>query len=540
MSDRGNNQARALLDAWDTLLRHRWRFIIPTVAVMAGVLIVGMFLPRKYKADAAFERRTDMVLSEITRRGATRKFEDPRQFLEKELAGAPALRAVVETLPKDLLLKTVGNSTSDKENLIGELAREVVVTFDISSPEMDRVRVQFITEYPELGKQVVDEKRAAMETRLHESAAFFEQKVQRHRELIEELENQKLNFEISHGQLLPDTPYSVQTLLMNAQTNLSRLQQQHDSVRMRVQSLTQSLDETKQTTPSIVKGKNPDVVRMETKQRNLENELSKMIGIYKMKPKHPDVQAMQQQLEALKKEIASTDHEIVMERAYSQNPRYSEITLLLTDAKTEEEALAKQITTLHGRIEELKLQSDELFPVRSDYRKLSRKVSEAERQLAFWEDNHRRVELALAAENGNRGVLLNYMQKSNVARKPISPDLAQVFMAALALGLISGTLSVFFAHRTDETFTDGKDLAEAINLPLFGGVSEIISRRQRRIRRLRNMVVYPSNALAICALLASLSTVLYLDIEEPGTLDAWAQQLIDSTDSAVKPRTEQE
>jgi len=535
------NQAKAVLDAWEVFLRYRWRFIVPTVLVMAAVLIVGLMIPRKYKATATFERRTDMVLTEIAKRGATRKFEDPRNMLRNELVSLPALREALDGVDPQVLRKTIGNNRLAREALLGEMKREIVVSYDVSSAEMDRVRVEYTTEYPDLGKHVVDalinnyiaERRAAMETRLSESAQFFRGKVTSHRNLIEQMENQKLSFEIKHGELLPDSPNSVQNMLAMKQATLARLKQEHDTARMRVESLMSALDQTPKTTPSVRRGKNPELTTLEKQLRDLEMELAKYTGIYKMKATHPDVISVKQEIASVRKTMAQTDSEVVTERETSANPRYTEIDLLLTDARTQQQALSKQVAAVETEIQNLNKNAAQLFPVRSEYRKLSRQVSETERQLSFWEENLRRVELALAAENGNRGVQLEFIEPSHVAGRPVSPDLGQVLTAALALGLVSGTVSLFFAHRTDETFTDGKQMAEAFELPLFGGVSEIISHRQRRMRRLRNMVIYPVNAVAIAALLLGLSTILYMDIEHPGSLQALTKATTEATDTVT-------
>ena len=81
MVSKPDNQAKAILEIWNLLLQYRWRFITPAFLVMAAILAISLILPRKYDAQAIFERRTDMVLAEITSRGAPRTFQDPRQAL---------------------------------------------------------------------------------------------------------------------------------------------------------------------------------------------------------------------------------------------------------------------------------------------------------------------------------------------------------------------------------------------------------------------------------------------------------------------------
>ena len=67
---RHRNQVRALMDACEVLVRFRWRFIVPAFVVTVVILGVCLVLPRKYKAKAIFERRTDLVMTEIMHRGA--------------------------------------------------------------------------------------------------------------------------------------------------------------------------------------------------------------------------------------------------------------------------------------------------------------------------------------------------------------------------------------------------------------------------------------------------------------------------------------
>jgi hypothetical protein len=123
------------------------------------------------------------------------------------------------------------------------------------------------------------------------------------------------------------------------------------------------------------------------------------------------------------------------------------------------------------------------------------------------------------------------VQPCGIIHKPISPDFLQVMMTATVFGLLLGSVTVFLAHRTSDSFTDGEEAAQAMGMPLFGSVSEIISRRQRRLRQLRNHVLMPLNVAAIAAVLLSLTSLLYLALEKPHVLDAW----LGSTGLAAEP-----
>jgi uncharacterized protein involved in exopolysaccharide biosynthesis len=529
---RQTQQTKSLFEVWDVLLRFRWRFIVPAFLVMTGVLTVSLVLPRKYQADALFERRTDMVLSEITTRTASQGLQTPSASLAEEVAGQPAIDDLIETL-KAQAANDPRHAAVVREltTFRSELSRKVLVRNEISTRDLDRIRVSFTGVSPEVSRLVVNNlvegyirrTRANVDSRLKQAAEFFEGEVTRERKTIEELENKMLNFEISHAELLPDSPLSVQNSLSSLEADASELEQKLQAASMRVKALKESLVGTATSSISSITARNPDLDRLEGKKRQLEAELANCVGTLKMTDRHPDLIVLREQIAEIDKQIAGTQAEVVTEKHTAANPKRAELELMLTTAAAERSGYETQLAAVRDRIGKLAGDAADLFPVRSDYRKLSRDVEQHQRQLTFWEDNLRRVRMALTAESGDRGIKLDFIKPCSPITRPISPDLTQVLLAAIALSVLAGAGSVFFAHRTDESFGTGDALAGAMGLQLFGSVSEIISRRQRRVRRLRNLFVYPANAAAMGAVMIALMSLLYMNLERPDLFEEFRQ-----------------
>ncbi len=499
------NQCKALLEVWDVLLTYRWRFMIFSLIAMAVVTFVSLMIPRKYRAHAIFERRTDQVLTEIMQRGAPTSLQNPRQSITEQLAGRPAIDAMIgSVLPLTAAERDLGPDQITGENLRRELSQKVDVNFDISTVTLDRVRVSYTGTDPRLARRIVNtlvenylsRARPLIEGQLRQSAGFFDGEVTRYRTRIEELENQKLSFEIEHADLLPNNPNSIPTLL-------------------RLEALTVQLKQTEVTQPSIVASRNPQLQALVKQRDDLNNQLLKYQDEYKMTDRHPDLLTLRQQIVEVEARIAETDEQVVTERRMTANPKYGELQVQLAKTRAQCEALRTQCDTMQKRIDQLEVKSANLFPVRAEYSKLMREVARVHRQLGFWEDNLRRINLALTAESGNRGTQLAFIQPCGPIFKPVSPAFVQVMMTAAAMGLMVGSIAVFFAHRTDESFNDGEQAAEALGIPLFGSISEIISAQQRRMRRLRQAVLLPLNTVALGAILAALTTVLYFTLEKP-------------------------
>jgi hypothetical protein len=128
--------------------------------------------------------------------------------------------------------------------------------------------------------------------------------------------------------------------------------------------------------------------------------------------------------------------------------------------------------------------------------------------------------MARSAEDGNRGVQLAFIRPCGELSRPVAPNMFQILISAMGLGLISGAVSLLFAHRTDETFHDGEQLSTSLHLPLLGEVSEIVSVQHRRMRKVRNMVLYPLNAVAMTTVLVTLISVLYMNLQNTTTPDS--------------------
>lgn len=522
---RSNDKPEPLLDALAVLRRYRGRVIFVAFMVAVGVLGASLIMPRKYRAEAIFERRNDMVLSEIMTRGGPRSFQDPPASMLKEVTGHTAIDLTVSALESTAdgrrFIQQHGLNT---KSLRANIERGVIVGYEIASPELDRLRLVFVHENPEVARWTVnslvqnyiDRTREQINQRLRQTSTFFTEEVARCRNHIEELETRKLTFEIEHADMLPTgSTGGLQDVLVEAQDQLDVARRDLDAATVRADNLQRSLGQTEETIIAATHGKNPELERLENQRRDMNAQLDQYVGVLKMTPKHPDLLALREQIAAIELLIQSTPEQVVLQTQQTQNPKRAEMELLLTEARTTLEAKKQEIAGLEDRVKSLREQTNRLFPIRSDYLKITRKVDEAQRQLAFWEDNLRTVQIALAAESGDRGVRLDFLKPCDPLTIPVSPNLSQVLAAALGLGLLGGVAAAFLAHRTDDTFSRGQKAAESVGLPLFGAISEIISARQRHVRRIRSNIIYPLNAALMLAVILCLTAVLYLNLQRP-------------------------
>jgi hypothetical protein len=521
---RNTNQAKALVDAWFILLRYKWRFIFPLFVVSASVLALSLLLPRKYQAEAVFDRRTDHVLASIMVGSGQKSYDQQTTSIKQELSNGLSLDKAIDDV-RPFVTQCVKDGTSDINltELRHDMARKLQVNFEIATKEHERISVKYIGTdavvtrlvINRLVQNYIDQARVQIARGLEETQSFFTDEVDRTRVKIENLENQKLTYEIKYAELLPDSPNSISMIQAQLDEKITELNRQLTMAKFAVQSCQDALKSTSHTVNSFVKERNPEIIRLETKLRELQGNYRTAIVVNKMTERHPDVQDIKLQIAEIQNKIAHTEEEVVTRKTFAQNGQYDQLKLALNQSQAKQTAIEDELAQVNERREGLNVKTADLFPIRSQYRKITRQMDQLQREMQFWEENLRRIQMARSADDGNRGVQLAFIRECPKLTRPVAPNVFQIIISAIGLGLICGAVSLLFAHRTDETFHDGEQLSNALHLPLLGEVSEIVSVQHRRMRKVRNMVVYPLNAIAMTAVLVTLTSVLYMNLQKP-------------------------
>ncbi len=526
MATNKQEQAKAIYELWDVILQHRWRFVLPAFAITTLVLLGSLFLPRKYQAVANFERRNAPELIEAIRSGASESYMDPMQSLTKEMSGSHAIAQVIQDLKPRL--EKVGYVSNDAEliRLRDKVKQQLLVHREYADNTRVQLRLELVLDNPNIAALIVNglvdryisTTRATMVDRANSSIAFYDKLIAQNREALETRQQELGTFEQKYAMLLPEQPFSIQSQLGEAQEELTRLNTELEGLEIRRRSLREALDQEPATTPSVVHGPNPERQRLVQKLEQLQELIREHVNKLRMTESHPEMIALREQEAEMQAKIAATQESVITATEDHPNPKRAELELQLTSANAERESLQEQITIRREKIAGLTEMSAEMLPARALHRKLLAEVDTSQKDVDYYQNMRRRAENYLTPEAGDRGVQLEFVRRAEAHQLPVSPNLAQVILVAGFLGIAAGALSVFLAHRTDESFRNARQLAEATTIPLLGSVSELITRQHRRMRRLRYSVLYPMNTAVMATVLVVICGVLYLDLERPDVL----------------------
>ena len=527
MATNKQEQAKAIYELWDVILQHRWRFVLPAFAITAAVLLGSLFLPRKYQATAHFERRNAPELIEAIRSGASESYMDPLPSLTKEISGSNAIAQVIEDI-KPRLLK-VGYISNDVEalQLRTQVKQQLLVSREYADNDKIQLRLELVLDDPHVAALIVNAlvdryintTRIMMIDRATSSIQYYDGLINENTAELEARQEELGQFEQEYALLLPEQPYSIVTQLGDAQDELSRLTTELEGLEIRRRALREALDQEPATKPSVIHGANPEYDRLAVKMEKLQETIREHVNKLRMTEQHPEVMTLRRQETELQQRLDATQKQIVVSTQDHPNPKRAELELALTSSAAERDSLKEQISLRRQKIDEFSAMSTDILPVRAKHRKLVAAVDTAQKAVDDYQNMRRRAEYYLTPETGDRGVQLDFVRRAETIHTPVSPNLVQVVLVACFLGIAAGALSVFLAHRTDESFRNARQLSDATSIPLLGSVSELITRHHRRMRKLRHRVVYPVNAALMASVLVLFAGVLYLDLQRPDVLN---------------------
>lgn len=516
-------------DWFGLLLRHKARFFYPAVAVMILVVWSSKFLPREYKAEAKFSRRNDPALVQMGGGTNLSNLDTVRREMWEDITG----RAGVEQLINDLQLTRDLPHTADGQlsaegqlkqlDLIREISRKLRVYYQIQADAVDIVVVSYNDSNPKLASDIANQAvenyirktRLRLDEMLLQARNFFQNQVITYNNRVSDLENKKLTYLMDNPGLTPDDPNALRNRLVEIRGSLDSVEQQAliaEQKRLRLQEFVKSQPEMLE---NLRRGPNPMISNQVEKRDQIERELEQHKSMGR-RAEHPLVVKALKRIAEIDAEIAKIQpEEVDLNKDLVPNTSRIQAEQELTILTGELAGLEKRRSELRSQLDRLEVLERNFKVARQEYVTRERELTEAQRQLNFWDDNLRRVNTALTAEVGQRGVRLAFEQRATELARPSSPAVAQILLAAIALGIGVGAGVVMLSELLDGSYHSVEQAVDGLKLPVLGAVNEIITPQQAVRKRLIAWGVYPSLAVIMVVVLLASMALVYLSLQDP-------------------------
>ena len=280
-------------------------------------------------------------------------------------------------------------------------------------------------------------------------------------------------------------------------------------------------------------GPNPEHRRLLGQLAEQKELLASARIVGHMKDTHPKVQAMLAKIARLEEQIKETPAEIVVRKVYAGQPHASQgsgakvaldpmVVIAFQGALGDLELVQQELDRIESDLDPLNKQRNELDalmgnlgPAREKYMEITKKVRECEEELGSWQSRLSTVQMSLAAEFAKRRTLHETVQTADLQYLPSSPSLLKVLGFSIAGALAFGAGLAYLRNLFDRRVTTIEDAREWFGCDIHGVIGEIITNRERTIRKVKRWSLAPLHLLVLaCVAGAWLSITLRLRFPE--------------------------
>lgn len=451
------------------LLSFRWTILIAAWIVCAiGWFAVAM-LPNSYTSTARIYVDTDSLLEPLMKDLAVRP-DTGREIdvMRRTLLTRPNVEEIMRRTDLDL---TVSNPV-EQENLIQSLAEKIVI--DVQGPNL--FSIEYTARTPAMARRVVDttlqifvdmnlgNAQQDMET----AQQFIDQQIREYENKLREAELAVADYKRTHAEQLA-SPDRVQRALERMEQELRDLQSslqsaiwQRDQIQLQLASTPQFTDTETTSTGGAARA------RLQQELEQQEADLGRLLVQYT--DRHPDVVAQRNLIAQTEERLRSAPAGTSSTREVP-NPAWEQLNSELQRAETTISSLENRIAQYHEDIERLNSRRAETPEAQAGLVHLNRDYEVLLRQYELLIE--RRESARMAQRMGAEADTIEFriIEPPIEPATPSGPPRILLMGAVLVFALGIGGALAFLRVLMIDAFTNPKQLAKAIGLPVIGTLS---------------------------------------------------------------------
>ncbi|MFA0733877.1 MAG: hypothetical protein OGMRLDGQ_000377 [Candidatus Fervidibacter sp.] len=353
-------------------------------------------------------------------------------------------------------------------------AQEVLSFVSTASYEPDLIRISVRHTLPEVAAALANAIAEAFVARLNREARaeasnerrFIETQLQAVRAELQRLDKQIA--EVKQQLNMVDVSEETRALVNSVRTYTSELLMAETELRSAMKAREQLQQLLAQEQPFVpMRKENPVLAEMEKRLAELEAQRTQLLNRYL--PTHPTIKRLEEQIVALRQEIARRQSERVIEVPdAAPNPRYASLYQQILDAERRRMELEERRKALASLLQQT-YQQLRKFPEQQ------RRLGDLTRQLQVLEQAYMSLlsrlqdaQIREAAKLGNATIA----DVAVVPSRPVGPDLIRLITLALLGGLGLGLGLTFLMEFMRTTVTNSEEIKHLLGVPVLSVVPE--------------------------------------------------------------------
>jgi polysaccharide chain length determinant protein (PEP-CTERM system associated) len=490
-------------DYIDIAWRQVWWLALPAVIVTLTVFFGSLRLPRSYVSEATIMIEPQKVPSNYVQPTISEDVSDRLQSIRQEILSRGRLRKiiaefnlynsgngkvagdeVVELMRHDITVEVVTNQLSTDRT-------KSVAAFKIGYSGRNPVLVQKVTR--NLASLFIEENLKDREQESEGTTDFLDDQLEKLRTSLQDQEKRIQTFKSAHAGELPEQQNpslqmlgQLQSVLQANSDAITRAQQQRSYMASVLESM--NMINTPQSMKSALQleydSKTGDLLTAEQKYR----------------PTHPDIRRLKAELAALKEKIDSEKGKNWSDGRSQANPDQIQVELDGLDKEILKRT-ARQ-SQLEANIQKLQLQMTALPRVEQQLAELSRDYDTSRTSYQALLAKRNNSSVAAEMERRAQGEQFRILDPASYPEKPSKPNLVQLDVLGLLVGIFSGCALAMLAEMSDNTLHSERDFTHAMSAPVLANLPFVLNLGERRRVTQRKWLIASCTCVSLLVVVA--------------------------------------
>lgn len=513
-------------------LRMVWRrkffVLVPMIIVATTLAYVVYRLPDVYASDTTIlveqSKVNNAVIAQPTQIDITARLNTIRNLVTsrtglKEIIDNFGLYRELKALntPEEVVLAEMLRHIDIQVKNTGSGANAFTIMFKGADPEtVKNVTADLATRFIDANSQATNYENKRVIDQL-------EERLMQNKKQLEGIEAERARMQAEHPEASEGNDKTLIGQINSLQLQRQSMQTSIDSLKnnlVMMDGMLATLNSADFSQPDSAKSYSELAATgvLRGKKADLEAKLQSLLKIYK--DKHPEVQEVRAQIEAVDSQMVAAREEAKTDGDAAKAQRAIEIERI---KGPEREARRLSIA---GSRRELDIKQNELNLLQSEINRLNAKVG----MIPSLQANVQKIERdyntlkksydeLLVQKNGAdwgsklvtelSGNTFRLQDPAYVPQKPVAPPRWLLYALSLLLGLASGlVISLAIEARSLFTIQDARDVEHYMHLPLLVTVPQIVTDNERRQRAMLRLVQFAGVLLLILVSIPVLVTVV--------------------------------
>jgi polysaccharide chain length determinant protein (PEP-CTERM system associated) len=470
------------LDYISLVRRRKWWLIVPAVLCIVVTALLAVFLPRVYRSAATITVSSPAISAELLKQAGPLSREERIRAISQQLLS----RAVLEQVVRAEHLAPDGNVDAAVDRLLEPNRIKVEPTELLKQVareglQLDAFLLSYAAETPGEAQRVADTiarvfveaSSRTREARAEDTSAFISTQLGSSKSRLNEIEERLRRAKESYMGRLPEQTQSNLSIAAGMRQQLESTAIALRGEQDRLSMIERQIEGMQQGAGDIGVAGRPAVSSAQARVLQLQQELANARGMYT--EKHPEIQRLQEDLAAAKREAAADRERPEADRidGLRLDPGYRQLLadretarLRVRDLQRAESQMRGQVAAYQSRVEAAPMVEQQLASLQREYDLEKQQYGELTGKLQS-------AELAENLERRRGGEQFQVLYAAYLPRDPESPNVLRLVLLGFALGIGLGGAAAVGREYLDRSVHDVRGLQAEFDVPVLGEISRI-------------------------------------------------------------------